>query len=68
MKETLRVGLGLLIAFLTIGCDDAPSPGTPLGPVQESPSRAGAVANILERQALFGDLHIHTRWSFDAYS
>ena len=64
-------GTWLLGALLTIGCGETEPPDTPeleAQPTSSQPASTSTLTRVPERQALFGDLHIHTRWSFDAYS
>ena len=70
-RRTLPIAVGLAILTATGACQreepvetDAPQAKTPAQPVAEP---SGPAANPL-RNAYFGELHLHTSWSFDAYS
>ena len=47
----------------TTSCDDGPS-----GLSTRSSPASAAIATNPERNAYFGDLHVHTEYSFDAYT
>lgn len=65
--------LGFSVLLALSGCmgnDDAQplasSGGTPVAPA-ETPSDVECTGSSIKKQAFFGDLHIHTKLSFDAY-
>ncbi len=64
-QRCAAIALGLLAAILVIGCSDSSEPS------DEAESNAGTatgeIAVNADREAYFGDLHVHTRFSFDAY-
>ena len=61
----------LVLSFGLHGCNPADTPDTPPAERLSEPVEEGTVAISVggpeSRRALFGDLHIHTRYSFDAY-
>jgi hypothetical protein len=72
MTTMQRAAMASLLATLALGgCTEAPPPTAP-GPSAdrsgETVPEAAPVASSGDRRALFGDLHIHSSWSFDAYS
>ena len=68
------------LLILGLGCSDdsapapsgdpGPAPGAGMGPVFETEHETFAVrpAPNAERNACFGDLHVHTPYSFDAFA
>ena len=71
MTQIRWIGLGVLGLLLTIGCGETEPPDMPELEAPQTSSQSASTStttHVPERQALFGDLHIHTRWSFDAYS
>ncbi|MGI9283883.1 MAG: DUF3604 domain-containing protein [Pseudomonadales bacterium] len=70
MSKTMQVTVGIVAAaFLISACSDKREPvvgdvTTPAAPAAEPVAKA--VVND-DKSALFGELHIHTGWSFDAF-
>jgi len=71
--RTCRV-LAIALAILTLatGCQKQPAPASPTN-ASAPPAAAGAAATERpapnpERNAYFGDVHVHTGWSFDAFT
>ncbi len=66
----LRLGLGIAFAALPqAACRDEHGEPVPASPAASAPGGEGparpAAANA--REAFFGDLHVHTAWSLDAF-
>ena len=67
-----RVVLALGMAVLLLGCSDKPANDSTSAPAATSaPNPVNDVITSVavnpERNAYFGDLHVHTRFSFDAF-
>jgi len=58
--------VALLVALLA--CSSGQAPPKPATPPALPPPTAGGPTSGAGKTAWFGDLHIHSRWSFDAYS
>ena len=63
----------LLVSVFTGGCSrEAPAPGAPATSAATeapaSPAASDRPAANPERNAYFGDVHVHTGWSFDAFT
>ena len=60
------------LATLLLGCqkkeETTPEASTETMGGAEVAAKAGATAANPQRNAYFGELHLHTSWSFDAYS
>jgi len=65
----LRRPVPMLLASLALACSSAPDP-LPGGadPSSERSPSEDTARTLGPKSAWFGDLHIHSRWSFDAYS
>lgn len=67
-----RIGFFVLCACVAWGCEEspiesAPSQPGPVAPWQRSEGRAPCASYDELRTPYFGDLHVHTRYSADAY-
>lgn len=67
-----RIGLFVLFACILWGCEEspiesAPSQPAPVAPWERTEDRAPCASYDALRAPYFGDLHVHTRYSADAY-
>ena len=62
----IRLGIVTLATILAVGCGEPPKP-EPEPPPDVAPPPAASVEQRAERNAYFGDLHVHTKLSFDAF-
>ncbi len=66
MKKSLLPVVVLLVACSAPEESQQPEPATPVAePTEQAATQS--ISRNPERNAYFGDLHIHTRYSFDAY-
>ena len=71
-RGAVRIAAVCLPLLLVASCAD-PAPDAPAGPADEPAGTADTVASSAEvdrnplRKAYFGDFHVHTGWSLDAY-
>ena len=65
MQRSCRA-VALLVALLA--CSSGQAPPKPATPPALPPPTAGGPTSGAGKTAWFGDLRIHSRWSFDAYS
>ena len=67
--KNLNIFRALSVACITLGaCSEPPPPSDPAAsaPAVIAPDPAGA-RGPADRQAFFGDLHVHSSWSLDGY-
>ena len=73
MRNSFWLAGGLIVGLTLLGCSAEAPPAEQAqqdtAPIAADPaaSSAGGAENALPRRALFGDLHIHTQLSFDAF-
>ncbi len=62
-----RMMLLVFACALLAGCDPAPNNGTAKAPTPATVPASATPAELASTKVLFGDLHMHTGWSFDAF-
>ena len=71
MKRTERLLKPVSVACFIVmlhACSDEPVPAETTKAASDTSAVSPVVNTIPERQVLFGDVHLHSRWSFDAFS
>lgn len=73
-RRPLSLSIGALLAAMALaacqpGSTDAPASGDASTATADTPAATEApdVTHFPNKEAFFGNLHVHTRWSFDGY-
>ena len=67
MNTVIRAGLATVVLAALVACQQK-SPETGQTAAAAAPADKQAAARNPERNAYFGELHLHTSWSFDAFA
>ena len=67
MKSIIRGGLGVALFAVLLACQQKSAEAEQTAAPSAAATSQGSAPNP-ERNVYFGELHLHTSWSFDAYS
>jgi hypothetical protein len=68
LNVTLRLFTLAALAGAVVGCSKGPQPESPSSTAPEPAAATARPAANPERNAYFGNVHVHTGWSFDAFT
>jgi hypothetical protein len=64
----MHTAAAIVISAALIACQQKSPQAPQTTPTEPRAAQSAAAARVAERNAYFGELHLHTSWSFDAYS